>query len=129
MNSSFNKKSLIFGSSVGDLTIKNLETGEVQIKSEHLMGKRTWIRSIKKDKYHRYWVGSTLQLAVYDKNFKLVKNFIVEEEVNFYGNFNTFYLDGKKQRGYWWVSRSKIDVIDLRTMRVIYSIFNLVKGI
>lgn len=129
MNSTLDDKSLIFGSSIGDLVFLNLETGKFFKKENQLCKKSIWIRSITKDIFGRYWVGSTAQLSVYDRNFRFLMNFQVEEEVNFYGNFETFFISCEKRRGYWWVSKTKICVFDVKLMKIIYSISGLVTGI
>lgn len=125
MNSTFKNDSLIYGSSVGELIIQNLNSGKFFMKNNNNFNKSTWIRSITKDPFNRYWIATTLKLFIYDENFRLLKSFPVEEEVNYYSNFLTF-LSARIKKGYWWVSKTKLYAFDIKSVRFLYKISNLV---
>lgn len=128
INLTFDRKKIIFGTSIGNLVIEDKETRKQLIKLDHLGGRRSWVRTIMRDSYKQYWVCTTISLAVYDKDFRLVKNFKVRREISFYGNFRPFFESQNKKLGYWWTSRRELAMVDLKSRRVICTMPGMTKG-
>lgn len=128
VNSTFCGKKQVFGSSIGSLIIRDKETGDQFVKTTHLKAKRAWVRTITKDKFGRYWVSTTNELVVYDKKFRLLKNFPAKQHVSYYGHLETFFLSADQDFGYWWNSRESIQVFAVRSLKYMHTIHNLVDG-
>jgi len=93
VNSTFCGKKQVFGSSIGSLIIRDQETGDQFLRTAHLKDNRAWVRTIAKDKFGRYWVSTTNELVVYDRHFRLLKNFKAKQHVSYYGHLETFFMD------------------------------------
>jgi len=78
INSSFCGHQQIFGSSIGSLIIRNRETGDQFVRISNSKQKRAWVRTIAKDKFGCYWVSTTNDLTVFNKDFKQLKFYLAK---------------------------------------------------
>lgn len=128
VNSTFCGKKQIFGSSIGTLIIRDKETRDQFVKTDHLRSKRAWVRTILKDKYGKYWVSTSNELGIYDRQFRLLKTYPAKKHVSYYGHIETFFMSADQKRGYWWYSRVSLQAFSIQTMKFLHTISNLVEG-
>ena len=98
------------------------------MKTSNSKQKRAWVRTIAKDKFGHYWVSTTNNLTVYNRDFRQVKFFLAKQHVSYYGHIETFFFSPDYKFGYWWNSREEIQVYCVRTQRHCYTLEKLVKG-
>lgn len=129
INYSFDKSKQLFGSSIGSLIIRDIATGEMQTIDDQISEHKSWVRSIKKDRYRKYWVATSNQLSVLDSKFRVLKKFKVKQHVSFYGHLETLFFSSDKRFIFWWTGKNKVDMFNLITMRYVATLEDFIEGI